>query len=70
MRQQQNQYYSLSPQDVKEMPERLASLCGFTLYKGIMGHVDGASPGRFLGAAQSDEVAYAAMRTKNGVAES
>ena len=70
MRQQQNQYYSLSPQDVKDMPERLASLCGFTLYKGIMGHVDGASPGRFLGAAQSDEVAYAAMRTKNGVAES
>ena len=52
------------------MPERLASLCGFTLYKGIMGHVDGASPGKFLGADHADEVAYAAMRTPNGVAES
>ena len=70
MRQQQNQYYSLSPEDVKAMPQRLAALCGFTLYKGIMGHVDGASPGRFLGAGHADEIAYAAMRTKNGVAES
>jgi ectoine hydroxylase-related dioxygenase (phytanoyl-CoA dioxygenase family) len=70
LRQQQNQYYSLRPEVVKAMPERLAALCGFTLYKGIMGHVDGESPGRFLGADSSDEIAYAAMRTKNGVAES
>ena len=63
MRQQQGQYYSLSPQDVKDMPERLASLCGFA-YKGIMGHVGGQPA--VLGAAQSDEVAYAAMRTKTG----
>ncbi len=70
LRQQQNQYYSLSREDVRAMPERLAALCGFTLYKGIMGHVDGASPGRFLGATRADEIAYAAMRTKNGVAES
>ena len=70
LRQQQNQYYSLRPEVVKAMPERLAALCGFTLYKGIMGHVDGESPGRFLGADSSDEIAYAAMRTKYGVAES
>ena len=70
LRQQQNQYYSLTPDDVKAMPQRLAALCGFGLYQGIMGHVDGASPGRFLGADGVDEVAYAAMRTKNGVAES
>ena len=70
LRQQQNQYYSLRPEVVQAMPERLAALCGFTLYKGIMGHVDGESPGRFLGADSSDEIAYAAMRTKNGVAES
>ena len=68
LRQQQNQYYSLRPEVVKAMPERLAALCGFTLYKGIMGHVDGESPGRFLGADSSDEIAYAALRTKNGVA--
>ncbi len=69
MRQQQNQYYSLTPEQVREMPERLAALCGFTLYKGIMGHIDGSSPGRFVGAGEVAEVAYAAMRTKNGVAE-
>ena len=34
-----------------------------------MGHVDGSSPGRFVGAGEVAEVAYAAMRTKNGVAE-
>ena len=70
LRQQQNQYYSLAPNDVRAMPQRLAALCGFSLYKGIMGHVDGASPGRFLGASDVDEIAYAAMRTTNGVAES
>ena len=70
LRQQQNQYYSLAPDDVKAMPQRLAALCGFGLYKGIMGHVDGASPGRFLGAHEVDEISYAAIRTKNGVAES
>ena len=60
MRQQQNQYYSLSPEDVRDMPEELAALCGFSLYRGIMGHVDGASPGRYLGAERLSETAYAA----------
>lgn len=60
MRQQQNQYYSLSGEDVRDMPEDLAALCGFSLYRGIMGHVDGASPGRYLGAHGIAETAYAA----------
>ena len=60
MRQQQNQYYSLSPTDGQDMPEELAALCGFSLYRGIMGHVDGASPGRYLGADRLAETAYAA----------
>ena len=60
MRQQQNQYYSLSSEDVRDMPEELAALCGFSLYRGIMGHVDGASPGRYLGAERLSETAYAA----------
>ena len=60
MRQQQNQYYSLAPEDVRDMPDELAALCGFSLYRGIMGHIDGASPGRFLGAEGLAETAYAA----------
>lgn len=59
VRQQQNQYYAIKPEDLREMPQRLAELCGFTLYRGIMGHIDGVSPGGFLGADQVDQTAYA-----------
>jgi len=59
VRQQQNQYYAIKPEDLREMPQRLAELCGFTLYRGIMGHIDGASPGGFLGAELVDQTAYA-----------
>ncbi len=62
MRQQQNQYYALKPEDVREMPARLQQLCGFTLYRGIMGHVDGDSPGGYLGADPAAEVAYSGVR--------
>lgn len=66
MRQQQNQYYALSSDDVAQMPTRLAALCGFSLYRGIMGHVDGASPGAWLGVDELDEVAYQSMRLRSG----
>ena len=62
MRQQQNQYYALKPEDVREMPPRLAQLCGYTLYKGTMGHIDGTSPGGFVGADALDETAYSRVR--------
>lgn len=65
LRQQQNQYYSLSPEQVRHMPTRLAALCGFSLYRGIMGHVDGASPSSFLGADHDEHRAYEAMRLKD-----
>lgn len=59
IRQQQNQYYAIKPEDVVEMPQRLQELCGFTLYRGIMGHIDGASPGGFLGSQAAAQTAYA-----------
>jgi len=62
MRQQQNQYYAIKPEDMREMPPRLAQLCGYTLYRGIMGHIDGASPGGFIGADAVDETAYSRIR--------
>ena len=65
LRQQQNQYYSLSSDQVRRMPKRLAELCGFSLYRGIMGHVDGASPASFLGADHDEARAYQAMRMKD-----
>ncbi len=60
MRQQQNQYCSLSSEDVRDMPEELAALCGFSLYREIMGHIDGPAPGRFIGAEGLAETACAA----------
>jgi len=62
MRQQQNQYYALKPEDVRDMPPRLAQLCGYTLYKGTMGHIDGTSPGGFVGAEALGETAYSRVR--------
>jgi ectoine hydroxylase-related dioxygenase (phytanoyl-CoA dioxygenase family) len=59
IRQQQNPYLGLSRDVVASFPERLRQLCGFTLYRGIMGHVDGASPGQVvLGDESLSERAY------------
>jgi ectoine hydroxylase-related dioxygenase (phytanoyl-CoA dioxygenase family) len=48
IRQQQNPYLGLSREVLATFPERLLRLCGFTLYRGIMGHVDGAAPGQVV----------------------
>ena len=46
VRQQQNPYLGI-PRDVAaRLPDRVLELLGYRLYKGIMGHVDGAQPGR------------------------
>ena len=48
---------------VSTFSERLLQLCGFTLYRGIMGHVDGAAPGQVvLGEAAVSERAYDSTR--------
>ena len=46
------------------MPERLLELLGMNLYKGIMGHVDGQSPGGVLGETRAAETAYAGERRR------
>jgi ectoine hydroxylase-related dioxygenase (phytanoyl-CoA dioxygenase family) len=59
VRQQQNPYLGLTREVLETFPERLLRLCGFTLYRGIMGHVDGAAPGEFvLGVDRFNERAY------------
>ena len=59
IRQQQNPYLGLNRDVVSTFSERLLQLCGFTLYRGIMGHVDGAAPGQVvLGEAAVSERAY------------
>jgi ectoine hydroxylase-related dioxygenase (phytanoyl-CoA dioxygenase family) len=59
VRQQQNPYLGLTRDVLATFPDRLLRLCGFTLYRGIMGHVDGAAPGEaVLGADRFRERAY------------
>ena len=63
IRQQQNPYLGLNRDVVSTFSERLLQLCGFTLYRGIMGHVDGAAPGQVvLGEAAVSERAYDSPR--------
>ena len=55
---QQNPYVGLSPDLVATFSDRLIELLGYRLYKGIMGHVDGRSPGEVVFGDRFAETAY------------
>lgn len=58
IRTQQNHYVGI-PRDVAAtFDDRLLELCGYRLYKGTMGHVDGHAPGEVLFGARLAERAY------------
>ena len=58
VRQQQNPYLSIPPDLAATFPDRLIELLGYRLYKGIMGHVDGRSPGEAVFGERFAETAY------------
>jgi ectoine hydroxylase-related dioxygenase (phytanoyl-CoA dioxygenase family) len=58
VRQQQNPYLSVPAEIAAEFPDRLLELLGYRLYKGIMGHVDGRSPGAVVFGERFEETAY------------
>ena len=58
VRQQQNPYLGIPPEIAARFSDRLLELLGYRLYKGIMGHVDGASPGEVVFGARMAETAY------------
>ena len=62
IRTQQNQYVGIPDEIKRGFSERLLELCGYTLYKGISGHVDGQSPASVLGVDELAETAYASER--------
>lgn len=62
IRTQQNQYVGIPDEIKRGFSERLLELCGYTLYKGISGHVDGQSPASVLGIDELAETAYASDR--------
>ncbi len=63
-RPQQNQYLGVPREITRTFSDRLLELCGYSLYKGIMGHIDGASPAVVLGDGRLEERAYASTRTR------
>lgn len=58
VRQQQNHYLAVPPEIVASFSDRLLELLGYRLYKGIMGHVDGRSPGEVVFGDRFAETAY------------
>jgi ectoine hydroxylase-related dioxygenase (phytanoyl-CoA dioxygenase family) len=58
VRQQQNPYLSVPPEIARTFSDRLLALLGYRLYKGIMGHVDGRSPGEVVFGERFAETAY------------
>jgi ectoine hydroxylase-related dioxygenase (phytanoyl-CoA dioxygenase family) len=58
VRQQQNHYLAVPPEIAATFSDRLLELLGYRLYKGIMGHVDGHSPGEVVFGARMAETAY------------
>jgi ectoine hydroxylase-related dioxygenase (phytanoyl-CoA dioxygenase family) len=58
VRQQQNPYFGIPREIAAGFPDRLLELLGYRLYKGIMGHVDGRSPGEVAFGARMAETAY------------
>ncbi len=58
VRQQQNPYLGIPPAIAETFSDRLLELLGYRLYKGIMGHIDGASPGEVVFGERMAQTAY------------
>jgi ectoine hydroxylase-related dioxygenase (phytanoyl-CoA dioxygenase family) len=58
VRQQQNHYFAIPPAVAETFSDRLLELLGYRLYKGVMGHIDGRSPGEVVFGERFAERAY------------
>jgi ectoine hydroxylase-related dioxygenase (phytanoyl-CoA dioxygenase family) len=58
VRQQQNPYFGIPAATAATFSDRLLGLLGYRLYRGVMGHVDGRSPGEVVFGDRMAEVAY------------
>ena len=54
VRQQENQQLGLPPATVRSFPPRLQELCGFGIYRGLIGHIDKRVPSELLLGAEVD----------------
>jgi ectoine hydroxylase-related dioxygenase (phytanoyl-CoA dioxygenase family) len=58
VRQQQNQVLAIPLEVARTFSDRLLQLCGYSLFRGLMGHVDGKSPAAALGLDRMRQTAY------------
>ncbi len=58
VRQQQNPYFGIPVTTAESFSDQLLGLLGYRLYRGVMGHVDGRSPGEVVFGDRMAEVAY------------
>jgi len=54
IRQQENQQLGIPRETVKRFPRRLQELVGYSIYNGLIGHIDKQHPGRVLLGADED----------------
>jgi ectoine hydroxylase-related dioxygenase (phytanoyl-CoA dioxygenase family) len=48
IRQQENQQLGIPREIARQFPRRLQELCGYSIYNGLMGHIDKQHPGKLL----------------------
>jgi ectoine hydroxylase-related dioxygenase (phytanoyl-CoA dioxygenase family) len=54
LRQQENQQLGIPTETVKRFPRRLQELVGYSIYSGLIGHIDKQHPGKLLLGADED----------------
>ena len=64
IRPQQCAYLGIPQEITRTFSDRLLELCGYGLYKGIMGHIDGDSPAVVLGEGRLGERAYSTSKSQ------
>ena len=55
VRQQENQQLGIPLDVVRGFPRRLQELCGFSIYRGLIGHIDKQHPGKLLLGVDEDQ---------------
>jgi ectoine hydroxylase-related dioxygenase (phytanoyl-CoA dioxygenase family) len=54
LRQQENQQLGIPQETVRGFPRRLQELVGYSIYRGLIGHIDKQHPGKLLLGAEED----------------
>lgn len=58
VRQQENQQLGIPMDRIRRFPRRLQELCGFSVYRGIYGHIDNRDPIELLGRKQKRQMVW------------